>query len=197
VIYDLSLDIESLLQAAGYPLRVVYGPERVKRETFENAVVFERDRTANDAFLPPAGWQRNARYEAIRLIPAVARIYAQSAEDGATIGDHERVCEKWVDAVYVALMHWAKATKARIEVTSSKMLTADELDMSGKEIWSGVSYELRFSVARGVRDYRFTNERSAGDAKPTGTPTGIANQTRAQYEFSETPPVVGCDSLEE
>lgn len=203
-LYPLSKDIQGLLRAKNFPLRVHYGPERMHREGYpDNVVIIERDREASDTIGPPRGVQRNPRKMRVRGLAGAATIYARSSKAGAHVGDHETLCEKFVDALLVALEHWATETRAiEIPVTESRYLSADErlqlarthapgVDATAIEQWPGAVYRIKFAVPRALLDLNY-----AGEGLPTGTlaAPGIRSRTDVTAPGYEDP-ATGCDSL--
>ncbi len=206
-VYPLSRDLEELLRAKKFPLRVYYGPERMHREGYpDNAIVAERDRGANAALTAPRGVQRNPRKEAQRALAAQLHIYARASKAGAHIGDHEERCEKFVDAVLIALRHWAVATRAvsadsvNLPISESRYLSADERLQLARvhypgadskvfqaiEQWPGVVYRIKFTVPRALLDLDY-----AGDGAPEGAIGSIASRTDVTGPAHATP-AVGC-----
>jgi hypothetical protein len=187
VIYEMVQNLSDLLSARGYPVPVLYGPERMIRHAFDPAIIFERDREGTDEIRAVQGQQANARRKAVRDLAVRATIYAKSNVDGAHIGDHERACEALVDAVIVALYDWAVEAKAgAINYTEARYLSAADLDEI--ETFPGVVYALRFRVPRGVFALTYS-----GDARPTGSPTAVSNQTQARISGREDEdPAIGC-----
>jgi hypothetical protein len=186
MIYEMALDISDRLAAKKYPIRVVYAPEGYERQGFDPVITFERDRSGGDEIGPPRGFNRNARKLATRQLGVVVRVYAKSTRDGAHEGDHERDCEQLVDALVATLYEWSKINHAAITYRRTGYVPAKE--MGNPERWPGVVYELTLTVARGVFSKDYT-----GAALPTGTPTGIQNQTQVRYTGQpESDPVIGC-----
>ncbi len=205
--YNLSRDVQTLLVAKNFPLKVHYGPERMHREGYpENVIVFERDREASDTVGPARGAQRNVRKMRTRYLTGVATVYARSSSAGAHVGNHETLCEKFVDALLVALETWAKATRAiEIPITEARYLSAAERLAAAKEhapdvkaeaieTWPGVVYRIKFTLPRALFDLDY-----AGEGLPTGTlaAPGITSRTDVYRTGAATPAVVGCDSTPE
>lgn len=149
MIYQMALDLEANLQELKFPIHVHYGPERTEREGYDDVIVMERDRQGQDVVLAPRGQQRNPRHVRDRQLACVATIFAVSTKGGAHVGDHEDLCERYVDAFVAALYDWGVASRAGdIAVTSAKYL--DKSQRADTETWPGVAYEIRFRVPRGV-----------------------------------------------
>jgi len=203
-LYPLSKDLQTLLRAKQFPLRVFYGPERTHREAYpENVIVIERDREASDTLAAPRGVQRNPRKMRLRMLAGVATIYARSSKAGSHVGDHETLCEKFVDAFLVALAHWATETRAiEIPVTESRYLSAAErlsaakehapgVEAAAIETWPGAVYRVKFMVPRALLDLSY-----AGAGLPTGTlggpgAPGLASTTEVTGPGYDTPET-GC-----
>lgn len=184
MIYEMSRDIGARLEAAKFPVRVVYGPEQTAREIYDPVIVIERDRGGSDRITPPQGQQSNPRKYMTRWLAARATIYAKSSLDGATVWDHERECEKLVDGLLVALTEWQTAERAgAINVAEARYLAASE--RNDVETWAGVVYVLRFSVPRAVFKLTYL-----GEARPTQALSGHRNQTIASTPGGD--PATGC-----
>lgn len=202
-LYGLSKDVQDFLRAKRFPLRVHYGPERMHREGYpENVVIFERDREASDTLIAAQGAQRNPRKAGARMLQSVCTIYTRNSKASARVEDHETLCEKFVDAVLVAIEKWAKGSGAiYCPVNESRYLSFDERLAAAKdhapgvkaelcEQWPGAVYRIKFSVPRALMDLDY-----AGDGLPEGTlaSPGIASRTDATgpgHAVAET----GCDS---
>jgi hypothetical protein len=208
-VYQLSRDVQTLLHDKGFPLRVHYGPERTHREGYpDNVVIFERDREASDTLGPARGAQRNPRKLRSRGLQGVVTLHVRNSKASAHIGDHETLCEKFVDALLVALVKWATATAAiDFAINESRYLSADErlaaageqlpgVDATKIEQWPGVVYRIKFTLPRALFDLDY-----AGDGSPTGTAATQANRTDVYLtgagSAEEGDPVVGCDSTPE
>lgn len=199
-LYPMSKDIQTLLAAKKFPLRVHYGPERMHREAYpENVVIIERDREADDTIGPPKGVQPNPRKVNARGLASVATIYARSARAGAHVGDHETLCEKFVDAVLAALSNWAKASRAvHIPITSARYLSAAErlqvarehapgVEAPKIEAWPGAVYRIKFLVPRALLDLDY-----AGEGLPTAELEGFASRTDVYAPGSDNVSGTGC-----
>lgn len=179
MIYTLARDVGAKLLARKFPVRVAYGPERLQREGYDPVIVIERDRGGSDRIGPAVGVQRNARKRMVRMLAVRATIYAVSTLPGAMIHDHERDCERLIDALLVALDEWQAAERAgALEISEARYLAA--ADRNDVETWPGVVYVIRFFVRRAV--YALTYE---GDAKPEAAAPGFMNATRAALDGND------------
>lgn len=190
MLYEMHHDLRGMLELLGFPTRWVYGPTPTDIDGYHDSlIVIERDRNASDTIRAVQGVQRNARKMRVRDLAAQLRIYARSTVPSAHIGNHERECEKIVDALIVALEEWGTAGRAgNIPITEAKYLSAAERE--DVEVWPGVVYSLKFFVPRSVqkRDY-------AGQARPEGGPAKFASRTEVSSTTSpNAPPAVGCDA---
>lgn len=188
MLYEMHHDLRGMLEALGFPTRWVYGPTPTDLLNYpDSLVVIERDRNASDTIRAVQGVQRNARKMRVRDLVAQIRIYARSTVPSAHIGNHERECEKIVDAVIIALEEWGTAGRAgNIPITEAKYLSAEE--RQDVEIWPGVVYSIKFAVPRSVqkRDY-------AGQARPEGGPAKFASRTEVTSTTSpDAAPETGC-----
>jgi hypothetical protein len=181
VIYEFGRDIEAALRARKFPIRVEYGPDRSNVAGFPSLrVLLQRDRTQSDAFDPAKGAQRNPHKRGVRSLSTVFTIYASSSLRGAHVGDHERLCEQVVDALWIAILEWGVATQAGfIPVLSGGYASAQKLETG--EVWPGVVYELRIRVPRGVNvlDYK-------GAAEPEHAVIGFTNAARVRHDQATT-----------
>ena len=192
MIYALHYDLKGMLDELKFPIHWLYGPTPVTVDGYPAlTVVVERNRDGqSDAIRAPQGAHPNARQSRVRELPAKITIYArETAVAGAHIGDHETLCEKVVDALIVALAEWGTAAKVgTIAITEARYLRADE--RADVEKWPGVVYVLRFTVPRGVRRRDFL-----GNARPTGTVTGVGNRTDVRPQADpDADPATGCES---
>ncbi len=194
MLYEAAKAIQTLLSAQLYPVKVKYGPERIKRGAYPSGhvIVVERARDADDVLGPPKGVNQNPRRLFDIALACKATIYARSSLGGAHDGDHERETEKIRDAFLAALAKWhagARAgTTAGIQVSGARFAAPEE----GPEKWPGAVYELKFTIPRGVYDRAYVGEQNAGAARPTGAATGVGNTTVASAPG--VTPATGCDS---
>lgn len=171
MIYTMHRDIAAILAARKFPVRVIYGPERTVRESYDPTIVIERDRNGSDRVTAPVGQQTNPRKYAMRSLAVSATIYTVSTLPGAMIQDHERECEKLIDAFIVALYEWqASARAGAVAIGEARYLSA--ADRNDVETWPGVAYRLRFTVPRAVQALTYQ-----GEARPTGQAAGVSNST--------------------
>lgn len=188
----LSLGVEADLHSRKYPVKVVYGPERLPRENYAGLVLlFARDRTTSDTFGAPAGQRANPRYIARRMMALELKIYAQSTEDQPTHDEHESLAEVLADAAFISIREWCVANKRGEPLwTQARFLSAEE--KAKEEVPPGDIYMFRFQVARAVVKVDFD-----GAALPEGVVTRMRNQTQVSVVASQQNPVIGCNQLEE
>lgn len=164
--------LREALELRGVPtlaIPVVYGPESLGQSTLvQSHIVIERDRAAGDVWNAAHAPMRNPRQIFSRSIGAVCRIFARSSLAGARNQDHERVADMLADQVMIALREIIIARKTLWQVTSSKLLTRDEMAERDLQTWAGVVYEIRFSADRGVLDTDYAGE-AAEEATAGGT----------------------------
>ncbi len=195
MLYEFHKEIAALLAAKGQPAAVRFGPERVSCERFPGQVIVIEHDEAGDQLAPPAGFSRNPRRVADRMIGAQATIYARSSLPAAHRGDHERECEKVIDAFTVALVAWGvnvvKSPKGA-PVSSMRYVKPKASDGSelSPEVWPGVAYEIKFRVPRGVFERTFVAEQNPGNARPVGAATDVQNRTDATAPGQD--PATGC-----
>lgn len=187
MLYEMHHDLRGMLEALGFPTRWVYGPTPTDVQSYpDSLIVIERDRQASDTIRAVQGVQRNARKMRVRDLVAQIRIYARSTVPSAHIGNHERECEKIVDALIIALEEWGTAGRAGdIPIKEAKYLSAEE--RQDVEVWPGVVYSLKFAVPRSVqkRDY-------AGQARPEGGPANFASRTQVSSTTDPGAGETGC-----
>jgi hypothetical protein len=197
----MSRDVEGLLRARGFPVRVVYGPERLTRGVHpgQTVIMFERDRDSGDAVDPSKGADNNGRFKRVRKLGVVVTVYTQSSQPGARVNEQEACCDSMVDALVVVLDEWFQGTKtgALVQYAESRMMRGEELDGEYQQ-WPGCVYRLRFDLPRGVREWNYVAEdtRPRGDlpgaqqpgARPEGTPAGVSNEARIARDASSDPP---------
>lgn len=204
MIRRLSKDVEGMLHARSFPVKVKYGPERLERgvNAGQCVIVFERDRESGDGVEAVKGSQRNARLKRVRMLGVVVTVYAQSSVHGARPSDHEAFCDSIVDALIIALDEWFVGTKTGelVQYSESKMLDGTELGGEYSQ-WPGAVYRMRFDLPRGVREWTFVAEdtRPRGDlagadqpgAQPEGTPAGVSNEAHVHLAaIGESPEIV-------
>lgn len=195
MIHEFSRDIQSFLTEKHYPVQVSFGYEPIRASAHRgHFVVFEHDE-AGDTLGPPLGAHRNPRLVRARYIGVRAEVYARSSLPGAHRGNHETECEKIVDALIAAFYRWGSEGKVGdLPWGSGKYVPGVDAPDGGRDKWPGVCYEITFKLPRGVYDRAYVGEQNAGDAQPTGTPTGVQNQTQARLEGGdpEADPDLGC-----
>jgi hypothetical protein len=202
----MSRDIEEMLRARKFPVRVEYGPERLERSANSGpcVMVFERDRESGDGVEPVQGAQRNARMKCIRLLGVVVTVYARSSAKGARPNEHEAFCDMFVDALIVALHEWFEGAKtgALPQFSAAQMLSAEEIATLSPDntAWAGAVYRLRFDLPRGVREWTYVPEdtRPRGDlpgaqqpgALPEGAAAGVSNEAHVHLAASDDEPEI-------
>lgn len=176
MIYELARDVGLSLEARKFPVRVVYGPERTAREGYDPVIVIERDRAGSDSLEPAHGFQRNPRKVMTRMRAVRATIYAASPLPGAMIQDHERECEKLVDALLVAIHEWQTAERAGVlAVTEARYMSASE--RNDVETWPGVVYVLRFRVPFAVQKLTYL-----GTPRPEAVLDGVSTNCHTSVD---------------
>jgi hypothetical protein len=188
VIYQIAHSTEAALQSKKFPIRVLYGPERLERCPGESVIVIERDRDSSDSFAAPQGQQTNPRRMATRQVAAKATIWAKSNAAGAMIGDHEGYCEALVDALFCALQIVIRPTQhGAMSITDARYVNAAGLASVVKhaETWPGVVYVMRWRAPRGVYHVDYT-----GAGLPTGAATATSNRVEIALNNDDPPEVV-------
>lgn len=193
MIYELSQAVETRIQSKKFPLRVVYeSPERMQPGFQDCRIVFMRDREQGDTFQSPRGAQQNPKKVADRIVGARALLWIRSSLDGAMLGDHERECEKVVDAVFSALRPAAIAVGKidLLTVGEARYLAPKELVDLGVskavvEAWPGVVYSLRFKVPRAVHDLDYD-----GNGLPSITLSGITGEVQVRRDGVDPPQIL-------
>lgn len=199
MIYEFTREIQGFLTDQSYPVRVIFdaGNELAQVKTAAHRgllVVIDHD-PAGDTLGPPPTARKNPRLLAARMIGAKAEIYAKSSLPGAHRGDHERECEKIVDALIAAFNRWrVEGQTIPVVWAGGKYVPGKDAPDNPREKWTGVCYEITFKVPRGVYDRSYVGEQNPGAARPTGTAASVSNQTRARLEGGdpEADPDIGC-----
>lgn len=166
MIYKLATKyVADHLRAKHFPFPVTYGPEAFVRECRGNQVVIMRD-TQSDGFAPPPTAARNGFFDStnanrptgrllgVRTVGVVAYVFAKATVPGASRAEHEDLADQCVDAVQCALYNTGTATKQPVALLSGRFVPASEL-LGVHDKFSGVIYELRFTMQRGVTDRTF------------------------------------------
>lgn len=174
MIHEIAKELDVLLRAKGVPLRVASGPERTTRTGNREGIVLERDRDQGDSFGPVRSQHLNPKAHFVRSTGCLLRIYAQDARSGAGVSDHERRAETVLDRVLVGLRTISVTRKTQITLASGRFAALPDAD--GSDTFSGVVYELRFSVDRSVFDRAWpTAQDPEGAARPEGEYENVGN----------------------
>jgi hypothetical protein len=183
VIRELADDVRAYLRTHKYPHPVIVGPERLPRDGFDMAIVFERDRSAGDGIeAPRAANHINPDAVYNRAVAVRVTVYARSPKSGATASDHEEECDRVCDGVLSALHRVAQTRRLPLRITASQLLSRAELnadagggkDTSG-ERWAdaaGCAARVRFTVSVAVLGVDYT-----GAAQDTGEVFDVAAPT--------------------
>jgi hypothetical protein len=183
VIRELADAVRTDLSARKYPHPVIVGPERVARDGFDMAIVFERDRPAGDPIEAPRGANHiNPEAPFNRAISVRVTVYARSPKPGATAHDHEEECDRVCDGVLSAVHRVAQTQRLPLRIVDSRLLTRSDLnadagggkDTSG-ERWAdaaGCAARVRFAIGTAVLDVDYT-----GAAQDEGVVFDVAAPT--------------------
>lgn len=172
MIGHLALAVGADLSRRKFPHPVRYAPEHSRPAGFDHAIVFVRDRQAGDSIVAAVGAKdRNPEVPFNRLVSGVVTIYARSPKPGATVLDHEDVCDETCDAVLAAMYRILKVKRLPLQIVESRLLGRAELrdeddqgdDRSGQRSadWTGCAARIRFKVATAVRDITYKGEAQA------------------------------------
>jgi len=156
MIDQLCLDAADQLRKLEFPIECHYSPERLKRERYNDAILFSRDREIGDQIQPAHA--SHGRYttdqRASWMIGGMIEVYAQSTLPGARTSDHEAMGDLYVEAVVCAVSDWcAKNKMGQPEYTEARYVPASE--RSEEEQWPGVLYRMRMRIGRGIYRRRF------------------------------------------
>lgn len=202
MIRGFAKDIEVALRAQRYPVRVVYGPERLSRGPGpgQTVIVFERDRETGDGVRGNKGSSSNPRSMRIRDLGVIVTVYASSSAAGAKTHEHEHACDQIVDALIVAIDNWFVEGKTGqlCEYNVSRMMSASELESEEMRSWPGCVYRLQFDLPRGVRSLTYTPPKDhapgtlPGGAQPTATIAAVGRSEAHVYAnpLDEEPEIV-------
>lgn len=168
MIATITRAVAAAMLARGYPYGVSYGESRFTSTTIgEPRVTIKRDRKSRkDVAHAPLTHAMNPPIRAQRTIACVVRVYARSTLAGAQLEDHERLADKTVDMLIVALQKVVSAPAetsviggpTTAAIGAGGYLSAAELALDGMEAWPGVVYEFALTVERGVRDTTWADE---------------------------------------
>jgi hypothetical protein len=152
-------DLRAALVTRGVPYAVVYGPERLRQTVLaEPHIVVMRDRQQGETFRGPKTTKQNPPLDHVRTMAVRCVVYGKSYLAGASVADHERVADKVVDQIVIAMRAIVNERQTEWVLTGGRLLSDTDLAEDGLEAWPGVAYELRFTVDRGVRDETYAGE---------------------------------------
>lgn len=161
---NVTAEISTAMVAKGAPYPVVYGPLRTAPGVNSpSQIVVQRDRQRGDTVETAPSHRHNPRLVFKRAIGGLVHIFAHSRAPGASVGDHERVADKLVDQLLVAILKVSQARIQPFRVTESRLMSAQELEEQALTTWPGVVYLMRFQIDRGVTDADWSGE-GAGEA---------------------------------
>jgi hypothetical protein len=163
-LYDLTLAVAAQLRARKFPPQVHYGPLRAQRQDFQSLIIFERDREAGDQIVEPSGAnQRNPEAYMNRKVSGVVHVFARSSKPGAMQHHHEGECDRLCDGVLSALYRVSRERKLPVEITESRMLSAEDCKdfLHVVEQWPGAVTRIRFKLRELVRDVDYLGEGAA------------------------------------
>ena len=173
MIVTVARKIQVYLTSIGCPYPVIYGPERRGLAfTTQPRFVVERDRTNADTWSAPGKSRPNPVMMAIRTVPCKTTIFAQSTVNGATTYDHERLADAMVDHFFVGLKTVASNLHTLFEVSSSKIMSEDEIDSAGLEAWPGVVSVIEWTIDRAVNNVDWAGEKADEYTLAAGTTVG-------------------------
>lgn len=172
------------LAAAGVPYAVYDGSERMAQTSMAAPhIVFSYDKTGRDQINPPVTHRRNPERIADVTQAALARIYARSNVAGARERNHDDELVTVREALIVALVDVGREQLNQVTLTGGRWMTPDELQQRGLQAWSGVVYELTFTLTCGAhrRTYAGTaaTESTMGGAHGTGVTTTLSTSASA------------------
>lgn len=181
-ILDMMFAIQDILVYRKFPVDLIYGPERLARPGyFGGVIILERDRDADDQWLPAKGANQNPDSRGVRGLAVKVTIFSRSALPSAAVFEHEYECEQYVDAWLSAWSEWVVAAKAGVlTITSSRYLSTKDRD--DVEAWGGVVYQIKGVVQRGVYSREFT-----GAARPTGQAGGVGSSVDVAQNSTDPP----------
>lgn len=163
MIYDVSQLVKADLARRKFPYRVFYGPERTTRDGQQPAIVFERDREADEAIEAAPGWKPlqpnenavgklSAPYQ--RWVAGTVVVYARSPRVGARSNEHEDECDLVCNGVLTALRRVCVAGRHEVVIAGEQFLTAQ--DFNDCEQWPGAAKRIRFTVSELIRETDYT-----------------------------------------
>lgn len=184
MLYNISKDVAADLDARKFPWRVGYGPSP-EVSLNDPRVIFERLRgrgsdSSDDSLSRP----RNPTMISTRHLGGKITIYAKSNAEGARVIEHERDMDKMVDMVTTSLHKVAQTRRNPLTIVSMGTLSEDDLEARGITTWSGVAYEILFTVGRGVT---VTDWEQAAAPEATIGPGGVGIVTEAEILPTNAP----------
>jgi len=151
VILAIREGVRVALEARGYPVKVTCGSLSALRLSLTPAVArigIEYDRNSRDDIRGPVGTQRNPNRVFARFPQYRARVLASETRAGALAVEHDAECNRFADALMVALRDWAQAEGASLEIVDGGLVPAS--DVQGAEVMNMSVYELFFRMGRSV-----------------------------------------------
>jgi hypothetical protein len=146
-------NVQTMLVARKFPIRIVYGPLFPTPEACSNGlVIIERDPDSDD--VAQSSRQANTSKRAIRIMACRATVFGQSSVASARRNEHEHECETLVDGLHSALDIWCEGARSLpLQFGGGRYAKPGEINFVEK--FSGVQYVFKFGVARSVdaREY--------------------------------------------
>lgn len=189
MIHEIGRELEAQLLAKGCPFKVI-DRETTKPTSWRNVIVIER---RSDATGPARTQSINPKRYYTRYIGAKVTVYVQSTKSGALEFEHERIADRVVDLVQVALRKIAADRKQPIAFGRSELVKIPDLEAS--ERLGGAVYELEFTVERSVADRTWTGAIAAEFEIGAGSFTNGTLVRRAHTEEDDgdpTTPETAC-----
>lgn len=161
---EVFVPLRTALVAKGVPFELVYGPTHVPPQVGASRVQLLRDYESGDQIGAPRGRFPNPSVFATLSMGAIVRIHAMSTVDGAGRLDHEILADRIADQVLVELHKVIRGAKTLYQIKR----TGYVVDLTIPDGWSGVVYEIAFSVDRSVPDVPWVGG-AAGEMTMTAT----------------------------
>ncbi len=171
-------EIFALLQASlkdkSVPVPFTYGPGRVPDKVGATRIEMSRSYDQDDRLGPGKTDRRNPPMVAVRAMAAKIRVFARDTKEGAMRHDHERLAERIADHIHASLIPICREAK-----TQWRVLRAGFVNDETSDGWSGVIFELKIEVDRGVYAFPTWQESALPEINASGSATNELTATPA------------------
>ena len=164
MLHAIASELTTALAAKGVPFQVYYSDAPQAHGISWRRIVLDEDTDGGDGFKPQACQNRNPKSPGTLSVGVVLRVWAESNVHGAMGHNHREMARQVVDLLLVAIDEVCRTRAQPWTWKSGKFLKPEQIDPSlqGMRPASGVVYEIRGSIDRGVFDRTWI-----GEAAPT------------------------------